>query len=274
MKEVSTKDVQNCLLEMLKWFHKFCVDHELKYYALGGTQLGAVRHKGFIPWDDDLDIGMPRKDYERLYELLIYSPGDRYILETPKSQAKEFTYCFSKLYDTHTTLVENLRYKIKRGLYIDIFPLDGMGNTYEESKKHFGKIDRKFKIVLAHTTGIRKGRSLIKNVSVIFARTLLTPFINDKKSIKRINEMCGSKDFDEYKYCANAFGAWRTKEIVPRKVFGEPTLYPFEDMEVYGVEFYDEYLTYIYGNWRELPPEEKRVSHHDFIEIDLEKPYL
>ena len=274
MNEVSTKAIQQNLLEMMKWFHEFCVNNNLRYYALGGTMLGAARHQGFIPWDDDLDVGMPRKDYERLYELLNERPGDRYILETPHSQSKEFNYCFSKLYDTQTTLVENLRYKIKRGMYIDIFPLDGMGNSEEESQKHFGKIDRKFKLLLAHTTGIRKGRSFIKNTAVIISQTILTPFIHDKKSICKINELCSEKDFDEYKYGGNPFGAWRYREIMSKDIMGTPKLYKFEDMEIYGAEDFDEYLTHLYGDWRKLPPEEKRVSHHDYVEIDLNRSFL
>jgi len=122
MKDVSSQELQKYLLEMIRWFHDFCESHNLRYYALGGTMLGAVRHQGFIPWDDDLDVGMPREDYEKLYTLMKYHPGDRYMLETPYSDAPEFNYCFSKLYDTETTLVENLKYKIKRGLYIDFSP--------------------------------------------------------------------------------------------------------------------------------------------------------
>ena len=274
VKEISTIEMQQKLLEMMKWFHAFCVDNNLQYYALAGTMLGVARHEGFIPWDDDLDVGMPRRDYDKLYELLSYNPGDRYILETPESQARDYNYCFTKLYDTQTTLVENLKYKIRRGVYIDIFPLDGMGNTEIESKKHFSKIDRKFKLVLAHTTGIRKGRKLIKNVAVIISQTVLTPFIHDKKLIRRISELCREKNYEEYQYGGNSFGAYGFKEIMPRSVMGTPTLYKFEDMEIYGVEQVDEYLSRLYGNWRELPPKEKRVSHHDYIEIDLEKSYL
>ena len=109
------------LVEMMGWFHNFCVNHNLRYYAAGGTMLGAIRHKGFIPWDDDIDIVMPRTDYEKLEQLMKNQVCKRYLLETPNTDAKDFFYTFSKLYDTETTLIENTKYKIKRGIYLDIF---------------------------------------------------------------------------------------------------------------------------------------------------------
>ena len=274
MKDVSSRELQKYLLEMMYWFHNFCVENNLRYYALGGTMLGAARHQGFIPWDDDLDVGMPRKDYEKLYTIMKYHSGDRYILETPYSDAIDFNYCFSKLYDTKTTLVENLRFKIKRGIYIDIFPLDGMGNTEEECKKTFDAIDKKFKLLLAHTTSIRKGRSIVKNMAVILSQTALNAFINDKKTIRRINELSAKKDFDKCVYGGNPFGAWRYKEIMRTDIMGKPTLYKFGAIEIYGVEDFNAYLSHMYGDWRTLPPKDKQVSHHDYLELDLENPYI
>ncbi len=274
MNKPNNNELQIYLLDMMHWFHNFCVTNNLRYYALGGTMLGAVRHSGFIPWDDDLDIGMPRKDYEELYSLMKCHLCDRYILETPYSSEIDFNYCFSKLYDTETTLVENLKYKIRRGIYIDIFPLDGMGHTKEDSKRNFRKIDRKFKILLAHTTGLRKGRNRLKNLAVIISQTVLNPFINDKKAILQLNNELASRDYDDYEYVGNPFGAWRFKEIMRKDIMGTPTLYRFENIEIFGVEKPDEYLTHLYGNWKQLPPIEKQTSHHDYVELDLKHSYL
>lgn len=273
MKEASCREVQTYLLDMLHFFHDFCEKNNLRYYALGGTMLGAARHQGFIPWDDDLDVGMPREDYDKLGDLFSACPNDRYVLETPDSENIDFNYCFSKIYDTHTTLVENLKYKIRRGLYIDIFPLDGMGDTEDESRKRFAAVDRRFKLLLAHTTGIRKGRSKLKNLAVLVSQSLLNPFINDKRAIARLNEQLRQKPFDACIYGGNPFGAWRYKEIMRRDIMGTPTLYPFEDMQIYGAQDADAYLTHLYGDWRRLPPIEKRVSHHDYLELDLNRPY-
>ena len=133
------KDIQNRLLEMLKFFHEYCVEHGLKYYLIGGSMLGAARHHGFIPWDDDIDIGLPRYDFDRLSAM--FENKGRFILETPHTP-ENLCYPFSKLYDSTTTLVDNKRHKQVRGLYIDIFPIDGCGNSEEEAFKWYRKIER------------------------------------------------------------------------------------------------------------------------------------
>lgn len=262
------------LLEMMEWFHHFCVVNGLNYYVLGGTMLGALRHKGFIPWDDDIDVGMPRKDYDRMCRLFTPETDPNYFLETPLSKAKDYNYCFCKLYDTRTTLIENTRYKTKRGIFIDIFPLDGMGDTEWESRLHFMFIDYRFKLILSRTTGIRKGRNVFKNVMVHTMQMVPSILMNDKKAIEEVNDLCRSKDFDEVMFGGNPFGAWRYREIMPRAVMGKPTLYQFENIEVYGAENPEIYLTNLYGDWAKLPPIEKRISHHDFIDIDLNRSYL
>ena len=115
---------QEKLLKILSWFHEYCGRYDLRYYVLGGTMLGAVRHNGFIPWDDDIDVGMPRSDYERLRELSksIKNQGN-YLIEFPGEDNPEYSYFAAKVYDTSTTLIEKQRKPIKRGIYLDVFAL-------------------------------------------------------------------------------------------------------------------------------------------------------
>ena len=124
-------EIKEILLKMLGWFHNFCEENNLRYFAVGGTLLGAVRHKGFIPWDDDVDVGMPRADFEKLEKLIGNKENGRYYFETPSSDRKGYYYAYGKLFDTTTTLVENLRDKLPMGVYIDVFPFDGVGETKE-----------------------------------------------------------------------------------------------------------------------------------------------
>lgn len=268
-----SKELKQKLLNMLKWFHAFCKEHGLRYYALGGTMLGAVRHKGFIPWDDDVDLGMPRGDYEKLIDLTRDLKG-KYLLESPKQGKKDFVYAYCKLYDTSTTLIENTRYKTKRGVYLDIFPLDGIGNTIEESYSNFKKIDRKLNFISAKVCAFNKNRKFYKNCAILVGRCIPEFIFGWRKEIKKVNELCASRSFDDYKFAGNLLGNWHYKEIVPQDCFGEPDELDFEDMKICVPHDYDKYLTNVYGDYMTPPPAEKQKSHHDYIELSLNKSYL
>lgn len=261
------------LLEMLAWFHGLCEEHGLHYYVLGGTMLGAMRHRGFIPWDDDIDVGMPREDYTRLEELLRRNPHDRYVLEMPCSAAEDFFYPFSKLYDTRTTLVENTRDQIRRGIYLDIFPLDGVGASESDARRHFAAVKWRRYLLLAMTTGIREGRSIWKNFGVRILQRVPDWLVNRKKLLISIDRISACA-FEEHAWVGNLMGAWMERELVPREIMGKPTLYSFEDLTIYGPEDAEGYLTRLYGDWRQLPPVGQRKSRHDYVFLDLERSYL
>lgn len=272
--EVQDQELKTVLAQMFAWFHQFCQTHRLRYYMLGGTMLGAVRHGGFIPWDDDIDIGMPRADFQRLAQLMGDRPHGAYVLETPSTVKPDFFYAYGKLYDTRTTLVENTRVPVKRGVYLDIFPLDGAGDSREEGLARFGPIKKRLDLLLAMTTGIREGRKFYKNAGIMLLRCIPYWLIHPKKLLRDVQRRCAEKDFDQCAWVSNFAGAWRERELMPREFFGEPTEYVFENLKVYGVADPDRYLTALYGAWRELPPVEKRKSHHDFLRCDLHQSYL
>lgn len=259
---------------MLRWFDAFCRENRLRYYAVGGTLLGAVRHHGFIPWDDDIDLAVPRKDYEKLSALIGGKHTGDYLLESPKTAGDDFCYPFSKLYDTNTTLIENKRKPMKRGIYLDIFPFDGAGESVDEGIRHFKQVKKKYNLYLTLTGGIRKGRNPIKNAAVIAARAIPKCLIDPVKVRDSLDALSARFDFDESAVVGNLLGAWGARELVAREVVGEPVEYDFEDIKLFGVEDHDRYLTSIYGDWRQLPPKEKRVSHHDYITLDLEHSFL
>ncbi len=264
-------EIQIKLVDMLRWFHDLCVENNLRYYAIGGTMLGTARHQGFIPWDDDVDVGMPHEDIEKLRDIISRNASDRYAFEAPETEATDYFYPFYKLYDTSTTLVENTKYAIKRGIYIDIFPLDGTGDTLEESEKNCKKVMFLKNLLMAKVGGFRKGRKFYKNLVVAIFR--LIP-VNDKKILHRLVAQCKKIKWDDSAWGGNLVGAWGMREIMPREIMGTPKLYKFENIEIYGVQKSDEYLTKMYGDWRKLPPEEKRVTHHDYILCDLNKSYI
>lgn len=271
--ETDIRKLQIHLLEMLKWFHCFCNENHLRYYALGGTMLGAVRHKGFIPWDDDIDVGMPRPDYEKLIQLIGDRECEGYYLETPYSGADEYRYPYSKLYDTGTTLTENTWPALKRGVFIDVFPLDGMGQSEAEGCKRWRSINRMADLIWTRTCAVNKRRAVYKNIAIIFAHMIPDVLFRNKAMLKRIQEECKYIGYADSAVIGNTFGNWGAKEIMPEAVMGKPKLYQFEDTEIFGAEQAGQYLTRLYGAWQELPPAEKRITHHDYLELDLEKPY-
>ena len=268
-------EFKRCLLNMLAWFHEYCVSNELRYYLVEGTMLGAARHQGYIPWDDDIDVGMPRSDYEQLKKKIEGSiQENRYLLESEDSDNSDYFYMYSKLYDIRTTQVEDRKVKVVRGVGIDIFPIDGIGETEEEAFHNFKRIGLLLDVLTSRVVSVRNGRKWYKNVAVKVFQALPSFLINEKKIMKSISELCKQRSFDESKYVGGLVTTYRTKEIMPRSYYGEPKLYKFENIEVYGVSDYEHYLTQLYGDWRQLPPKEKRQTAHLQLDVDLNHSFL
>ncbi len=265
-------DLQLKMLDMISYFHSFCRENNIRYFVVGGTALGVARHQGFIPWDDDIDVGLPRPDYERLKELTQGKVLGQYTFEYP-SDDKTFVYPYGKMYDTTTTLIENTRYKTKRGIFIDIFPLDGSGDTREQSIENFKEIKKQLNLLTALICTWRRGRKIYKNLSTVAARLIPSFFVNQNKLKADLNRLARKLNYDDCKYVANYFGNWGVKEIAERSWFGTPVIYDFNGVKVYGPENIDAYLTALYGDWRTPPPPEKQISHHDFLLLDLSAPY-
>lgn len=260
------KLLQKELLNMMKNFHQACVSHKLKYYMLGGTCLGAIRHKGFIPWDDDMDVGMPRCYYNRFIEnaqAILPSQFElRFYKNTPKSP-----FHFVKLINKETTLVENLYTNYVEGVYIDVFPLDYMEtNSYWEYKR-FKWIKHLHSLIIKHACTMKpfftKEKILTKVAKMVPLNVLHASL--ELLMTKNNNENSSS-------YC-NFLGAWGEREIVSQSIFGQPVLYKFEDCEFYGPEKYDEYLKSLYGDYMQPPPEKERVLRHNYYYVNLNMPY-
>lgn len=267
-------ELQEKLVSMLDWFHNFCCDKEVGYFVLGGTAIGAVRHRGFIPWDDDIDVGLFREDYDRLISMSEeINKSGRYRIEHYHNRL-DHIYPYAKLYDLNTTLVENTKYKQKKGIYIDIFPLDNIeGNSFKESERRFKKINMKVMFLCTRVCALRKGRNLFKNASILISRLIPDVILPLNKLIKRLDKNFVTWADDDCTYVANFAGNWHEKEIMKKEWYGTPKLYDFENIKVYGPENIDAYLKRQYGNYMKLPPKEKQITHHDYIYINLNEGY-
>lgn len=258
-------ETQRILLIMLKDFHQFCQKYSIQYYIIGGTFLGAVRHKGFIPWDDDIDVGIPREDYNKLFNNKSKLP-DYLRLMTTGYKKNTTSYAYAKLCNRETTLIENLNERRIEGIYIDIFPLDGAGNSMLESKLVFmvSRFLTRLLSINGSDNNFKGWRRLV---------TILVQKIDNEKLQKKITNQLSKKSFHDNKYVGNLLGAYKYREVILRTIFGSPSPYIFEEIEVYGPEISDQFLKHIYGNYMELPPKEERQSHHEYELINLEKGF-
>lgn len=254
-------------LEIFKSFIRVCEKLNVKYYLLGGTLLGAVRHKGFIPWDDDIDVGMFREDYEKFVsEAQQYLPSNLFVQTYLTDE--EYPQVFAKIRNTNTAFIETsvASLKMNHGIFMDIFPLDGY------SKKADSWI-RQTKIKLI---GYRiscgwniDNISLKAKVLRIVSKIVYPDLKKAKKSKDQIYKSIQKTD-----KIANYSGMWGRKEIVPSEWYGEGTELIFEGLKVNAPTEYDKWLTQVYGDYMTMPPVEKRVTHHLTTAIDFEKSYL
>lgn len=264
--EINVNELHSRLLSMAKAFHTVCINNNINYYMLGGTMLGAIRHKGFIPWDDDMDFGIPRDDYNRFISLPKEAFPEqfelRYYANTPNSPMH-----YVKFVDNKTTLIENGYHDYKEGLYIDVFPLDGASCKSLTDKIWIKKILFLQYLIMNHcSTTKRKG--LFKRLVKKFCE------IQDLNRMhQKLEILMTQRNLSESELIANLLGAWGTKEMMPKEIMGMPKLYPFEDTYFFGSSDYDGYLKSLYGNYMTLPPIDKRIFKHNYYYLDFNKSF-
>ena len=253
MKPIKDLDeLHSIILNIARTFHEICCKNNIPYYMIGGALLGTIRHHGFIPWDDDMDFGIPRKYYNHALEVLKQQLPSNYKLFTYKD--KKYVWGeIAKIEDT-TTLIKEKGVKdgLGHGVFIDIFPLDHTDNNY-------GKLSRNMMILrLLHYHKL--SRTDEKNISSRVC-VMLSRLLGEGIFLKLIHGLI--KDHGEY--ITNYSGMYGKKETVPQSFIGKPTLYTFESLKLYGVEKPDDYLSSIYGDYMQLPPEDKRHIHIEYM---------
>ncbi len=262
--------LQTVNLEMIKLFTEICRKYDLTYFALGGTLLGAVRHQGFIPWDDDVDMGMPRPDYERFRKIAKKELKGKFRLRTIETDDEYRTY-FCKIENTEVKLIREFFDKdsvVKKQVYawIDIMPIDGMPKEADEFRKHHARILRARKMVafslMDKCMGTGKERSK-KDMLIIRTglKTNCYKLVNPLKAFRKFDGLCRKYPYEKSAIAGNTYGIYKEKEFVPKKVFGKGCMLPFEDIELRCPQDYKAYLKSVYGNYEVLPPEDERRGH-------------
>lgn len=266
--DYAIEEIHQIDLKIFKEFKKICDENNLKYYVIGGTFLGAVRHKGFIPWDDDMDIAMPRNDFEKFKKIYNkYLPKNMSLITFENNE--KYRYYLPRIVDLNTEIIEKRYSKLneKSHLFIDIFPIDGTPNNSIIRKIYYLRILFNRMLVSWYyidTIDPSRKRTKFEKILIFLGNVLPTKkMINPKRKLKKIDNMMKKYEMSKSKYSGTIMGAYRTKEIVPTEYFGKPTYYDFEDIQVFGPEKYDEYLTHMYGNYMEIPKDVSTNEHYE-----------
>ena len=265
------RKIQLLELDIFKEILKICIENNLTYYISGGTYLGAVRHKGFIPWDDDMDVAMPRADYNKFIEIAKNSlPNNLYI--------KHYTVCDTNI--QHVQICNRTRHLLTKNtqkssivdIYVDVFPLDGLPNN------NFVKKIFKYKILYYRMMYVysvfdeyasihKRNRPIHERILLNIGKTGLPQrLLKKEKRIRLFDQNVSKYDFYKSDEILNFSGQYKFKSIFNReKVYANGRLYEFEGLKVNGPYDYDYYLTQIYGDYMKLPPENQRNWHESVI---------
>lgn len=263
MKEITNdlKAIHKYTLEILEYIHKICVSNNIKYSLDGGTLIGAIRHKGFIPWDDDADIFMPRPDYDRFINI-ITNDQNKYFKCLNFGITKNYFYPFAKIVNLKTKLKEgDFIEPDDLGVHVDVFPYDAVSNNFLNLRiKHIKKL--RSCCSLAASKKIQKSRSLIKNIFKHITFPLLK-LIGWKFWAKKTNNFLKRIKYEKSDYIMAYTGINYKRTIIPKNYFDDIICIDFEDKQFNIINQYDKYLTSIYGDYMTPPPLQNQIKKHN-----------
>ena len=267
-------EIQGIILEVYKTVCDLCKRHEIPFYAIGGTCIGAVRHKGFIPWDDDLDIAIPIQHYDRFWEIAERELPEHLKVYSCKN-IRNYRYIFGKVHNYNTTFIEKSEvgyHDAYKGIFIDIMPISSIPDDNVKREKFYSNLIRFYKLNYIRRYPFSGMDSLKKKILWLLMRPVSLIVPPDYYSEKWLNMLrenpLGSSSLTGY--------TWSTqvrKLTFPMKDFEKTIEVPFEDTIIYCPVDYNDYLTIQFGDYMKLPPEDQRAPHHTET-IDCNKSYI
>ena len=262
-KKLDLKEIQRIEYDILCVFADICEKHGLRYGLCGGTLLGAIRHTGFIPWDDDVDVEMPRSDYMKFIQIAEQEFPEYLKVSTPYNDSNTF-HSYGKIYDLRTKLIEFPEgKKVPVHVYIDIFPVDGMPLEPQKHEKHRIRTRRRMLLLYGFKVAKYKTNEEMKIFAKLFWKiiAILENVIPKKWLIKYVDGLALKYDFDESAYNSVLVAGYGFRETMPHIIFDYNNKVRFVDREFCTFCKTDYYLTNIYGNYMELPPIDQRKCH-------------
>lgn len=248
-------------VRILRAFVEHCQAHELRYYLCAGTLLGAVRHHGYIPWDDDIDVMMPRPDYEALCRTFAATGEPLKLRALAISSDGHYPLPFAKICDLGTRLDVESDIVKNIGVFIDVFPLDGWHNRSTLRWLQRIVLASLLNAILAKHLVLGRSRRPHRAIALAMAKLAVLP-VPAQRLAKAVDRIAQLGEFDA---CINsAVLVWGKFESVPTQAFGEPETFDFEGQSYAGPHDADAYLRVMYGDYMTLPPAEKRVTNHRF----------
>lgn len=274
MEIMSLQDKQKLLISLLQEFHNICQENEVIYNIFGGTMLGAVRHHGIIPWDDDIDVTMPLHDYEQLIKIVKEKYSDRYIIHVFPDE--NYIYPYAKFGFIGTELYENIvkaPYN-KLTLSIDVFPNYG----YPKDESIFDIYNECERSIILLTYNLPKRKNPIKRISSTWKRLIAEIKNNDVGYyLNKQIELLSATDEDDSDYIVCQGAGWGKRGKLEKSKYYDRILYDFNNINVWGIRDYHEHLASLYGDYMTPPPEDKRLCPHDsklLISKEIYNKYL
>lgn len=265
------KVIHNDELKITEFFIKICEEYNLEYTMLGGTMLGAIRHKGFIPWDDDMDFGMPRKDYEKLITLLSHEQPSKFQFKNFKLDTSEIY--FSRLeYAGHTVIDTSATISTERHPWIDIFPLDYIDNT-KEWKFSLLKLRLLYRRLMLQYSSFDTivnqdlpGRKGIEKVLINIGKIIHPEkYLDTHNQLVKMDKLLNKINNKGGKSIINFMGIYKFNELFDSEIYLNTELYSFEHLKLKGPKSYDTYLKQLYGEYMIPTPEKDRNKHHIYL---------